>query len=274
MASEIDSTGAEGLGNLFAAAREDGRTVLLPYMTAGLPTLDASVRLFEAMAAAGADGFEVGIPYADPLMDGPVIMEAGERALAAGTTVDGCLEVVSDVVSSTGLPVIVMTYVNPVLRMGVDRFCVRLADVGAAGLIVADLPVDEAGPFLEATRTHGVGLVLFAAPTTDERRLRAVAMAEPAFVYAVADMGVTGTRDEASDKIAGLAARIRDVSAQPIVAGVGISTPDHARAAARHVDGVIVGSALVRLVLEANDADDSARALRSAVAAFAAAVGD
>jgi len=223
------------------------------------------------MAAAGADGFEVGIPYADPLMDGPVIMEAGERALAAGATVDRCLEVVAGVAAATGLPVIVMTYVNPVLRLGIDAFCARVEDADGAGLIVADLPLDEAGPFLDAARRHGLGMALFAAPTTDDRRLARIAAMDPAFVYAIADLGVTGSRQDASSRIGSLIARVRAATARPVVAGVGISTPDHARAAAADADGVIVGSALVRIVLGSAPADAS-RLLSSAVSAFSAAV--
>jgi len=243
-------------------------------MTAGLPSPDESVRVFEAMAAAGADAFEVGIPYADPLMDGPVIMEAGERALAAGADVETCLGIVADVTATTGLPAIVMTYVNPVLRVGIDRFCSRVAEAGGCGLIVADLPVDEADPFVAATREHGLGMVLFAAPTTTDARLRLIATARPAFVYAVAQLGVTGARDESSERIAGLAASIRDVVDGPVVAGVGITTPDHARTVASHVDGIIVGSTLVRLVLEAPDVETACAAVSSGVAAFRAAVGD
>ncbi|MCL1597622.1 MAG: tryptophan synthase subunit alpha [Actinomycetia bacterium] len=240
------------LAEMFDEAQEQNRAVLLPYLTAGIPDFDTSVEIFAAMAAEGADGFEVGIPYTDPLMDGPVIMEAGEIAIRSGVTVDVALAVVAAVVTETGKPVLVMTYVNPVLRHGVDSFFAKVRAAGAAGVIIADLPADEAAPFSAAAETNHLGLVLFAAPTTDDDRLAGVIDADPAFVYAIAEVGVTGERTDASSNVAGLAERIRRFSDVPVVFGVGISTPDHVASAARHGDGVIVGSAIVRRVLEAS----------------------
>jgi tryptophan synthase alpha chain len=257
---------------MFDAAAAENRAALLPYLMAGLPDAEASVEFFAAMAKAGADGFEVGIPYADPLMDGPVIMEAGERALAAGATVDVCLDIVTAVYRLTGLPVIVMTYANPVLRRGVDAFCRGVADAGGAGLIVADLPVDEADPFLDSASRHGLGMALFAAPTTGDSRLALIGARHPAFVYAAADLGVTGSREQSSSRVAGLVTRVRSFTDRPVVAGVGITTPDQARVAAQSADGVIVGSALVRIVLAADDAVAAQGGLTSAVASFAEAM--
>ncbi len=244
--------GARELRDMFARARLEGRAVLLPYLTAGIPDVETSIEIFAAMADAGADGFEVGIPYADPLMDGPVIMKAGEAALESGVTVDVALGIVAAIVERTGKPVLVMTYVNPVLRRGVSTFFDKVRDSGAAGVIIADLPADEAGPFAGAADDAGLGLVLFAAPTTDDERLTAVVRADPAFVYAIAEVGVTGEREEASSNVARLAERIRAISDVPIVFGVGISTPAHVASAAAHGDGVIVGSAIVRRVLDAS----------------------
>ncbi len=239
------------LAEMFEEAREQNRAVLLPYLTAGIPDVGTSIEIFAAMAAAGADGFEVGIPYTDPLMDGPVIMEAGEMAIRSGVTVDVALEVVTAIVTETGKPVLVMTYVNPVLRHGIDTFFAKVRAAGAAGVIIADLPADEATPFMAAAETSGLGFVLFAAPTTDDDRLAGVIDADPAFVYAIAEIGVTGERTDASSNVARLAERIRRLSDVPIVFGVGISTPDHVASAARHGDGIIVGSGIVRRVLEA-----------------------
>ncbi len=257
---------------MFAAARSEDRAVLLPYMTAGLPNPHDSVALFVAMADAGADGFEVGIPYMDPLMDGPVIMEAGERALAAGVTVDVALDVAGQVAERTGKPVVVMTYVNPVLRHGVGAFFEKVHAAGACGVILADLPVEEAGPFLAEAAAHDLGLALFAAPTTAADRLATVVERDPAFVYAVAEVGVTGERAEASANTGDLAARIRERSDVPIVFGVGISTPDQAAKAARVGDGVIVGTALVRRVLEAGSTPEAVEAVSRAVEQLSAAV--
>ncbi len=261
------------LPDVFAAAQADGRAVLLPYLTAGLPNPDVSADLFVAMADAGADGFEIGIPYSDPLMDGPVIHSAGLAALAAGASFSRSLGIIEDVVTRTGLPVLVMTYANPVMRRGPQRFAEQIAAAGATGLIVADVPVDESAVFHEAADAAGVGMVLFAAPTTDDDRLRQVVAADPMFIYCVARLGVTGDgAHDPGDELERLTARLRPLGTAPLVAGVGISTPELAAAAARHVDGVIVGSALVKRVLDAATPESAASALHDAVADLAAAV--
>ena len=260
------------LADVFAAAAAENRAVLMPYMMAGIPDPESSVAMFEAMAEAGADAFEVGIPYADPLMDGPVIQAAGTAALAAGTTLEVGLGIAAEVKARTGKPCIAMTYSNPVFRDGPETFARRAAAAGLDALIVADLPVDEAGPVAEAAAAHGLGLVLFAAPTTSADRLRRVADARPPFVYGIAEMGVTGERAEASQRAGELAGRIRSATDVPVVLGVGISTPQAAAAAARVADGVIVGSALVRRVLEAASPAAAAEALREATAALRAAM--
>jgi tryptophan synthase alpha chain len=262
----MTETGTDRLRALFETVRSEDRAALLPYLTAGIPDAATSAAMFEAMSDAGADGFEIGIPYADPLMDGPVIAEAAERSLASGMTIALALEIAEQVVASTGKPVLLMTYTNPVLYYGIERFALAAADSGAAGLIIADLPVEEANPFLSATRAVGLGMALFAAPTTTDERLRAITAADPSFVYAVASLGVTGERAEGSIVGQQLAARIRSISDVPIVAGVGISTPEQAAAAATTADGVIVGSALVRRVLEADTPEEAASALGAAVA--------
>lgn len=260
------------LADVFTTCRAEDRAALMPYMTAGLPTPAESAELFVAMAEAGADAFEVGIPYADPLMDGPVIQAAGDRALRAGSGVAVGLEIMGEVVSRTGKPAVVMTYVNPVLRLGIDVFADAVRDAGGSGVIVADLPVDEAEPFAAAFQARDLGLVLFVAPTTTEPRLERVLAADPPFVYGIAEIGVTGEREAASAHIASLVSRVRHHSDVPVVAGVGISTPDQAHYVAREADGVIVGSALVRRVLEASDAAAARDGLHTAVSELAAAV--
>jgi tryptophan synthase alpha chain len=261
----MTDTGSDRLRTLFVAVRAENRAALLPYLTVGIPDAESSVAMFEAMSEAGADGFEIGIPYADPLMDGPVIAEAASRSLAAGMTIARALEITGQVAASTGKPALLMTYTNPVLHYGIERFARAAAESGAAGLIIADLPIEEADPFLVAARNVGLGMALFAAPTTTDERLGAIAAAEPSFVYAVASLGVTGERAEGPDVGQRLATRIRSISDVPIVAGVGISTPEQAAAAAATADGVIVGSALVRMVLEADNPEAAATALRTAV---------
>jgi tryptophan synthase alpha chain len=268
----MSERGIERLGRLFDSVRSQRRAALLPYLTAGLPDADTSVLLFEAMAAAGADGFEIGIPYSDPLMDGPVIAEAGARSLAAGTTMATAFDIARRVAASTGRPILLMTYTNPVLHYGVEAFARDAGASGVSGLIVADLPVEESDPFLAATERAGLGMALFAAPTTSEARLKLIAAARPAFIYGVASLGVTGERSSLSDRGRILADRIRAVTDVPLVMGVGISTPEQASAAAPNADGIIVGSALVRRVLDAADRDSAVSSVALAVGALAAAV--
>ena len=245
---------------------------LLPFLTAGLPSPAVSADLFVAMADAGADGFELGIPYSDPLMDGPVIMQASEAALAAGTTIRVALEILEAVASRTGKPVLAMTYANPVMQVGWERFVERLESAGAAGIIVPDLPLEESGPLRAAADHRGMGVVQFVSPTSDNRRIDAVGAANPAFIYGVADMGVTGERSANSAHARSLSERVRDRTAVPLVFGVGISTPEQARAVRDLADGVIVGTAVVRRVLEAEDSRSAAKALTEAVGEFAGAL--
>ncbi|MDH3261648.1 MAG: tryptophan synthase subunit alpha [Acidimicrobiia bacterium] len=260
------------LERLFAEVRSSGRTALLPFMTAGLPSVSTSVDLFVAMADSGADGFEVGIPYSDPMMDGPTIQAANRRALAGGVTVEKGLEVVAAVVERTGKPVIVMTYANPIFRIGAAIFAERCREAGASGVIVADLPLEEAAAIQDPIEATGLGMVLFAAPTSSNARLEAIAAANPVFIYGIADLGVTGERRGSSSHARELAARIRTVTGLPLVMGVGISTPDQARSLAGEADGIIVGSALVRRVLEAPDEQAALDAVRNAVVELAGAL--
>ncbi len=264
-------SGAERICDLFVTARREERSVFLPYLTAGLPDPVSSPELFEAMAEAGADGFEVGIPYSDPLMDGPVICRGSEQAIEAGATLDRSLSILGEVQETTGLPSLAMTYANPVFRRGTEWFCDRLAEAGAAGMIVPDLPFDEAGPLSEAARRHGLGMVLFVALTSTYDRIKAVAEAAPTFIYLVANLGVTGERSEWSGRVEEMVDRIREVTDIPVVLGVGISNSDQAAIAARLADGFIVGTALVRRVLESSGADDAARSLATAVREMASA---
>ena len=241
----------------------------MPFLTAGLPTIETSVDRFKTMADAGADAFEIGIPYADPLMDGPTIQTASDLARSRGTTMTTGIELTKSVVDATGKPAIVMTYVNPILAMGTDAFMANVAAAGAVAVIVADLPFEESAPFSAAAKQHGLGLAQFVAPTTPESRVRAITASDPAFVYAVAEIGVTGERTDASSHIGELIRLIRSISTVPIVLGVGISTPDQAKAASQDADGVIVGSAIVRVVL---DHPDDLGALSEKVSSLAKAV--
>lgn len=254
-----------GVEDIRAVLLNGGHTALLPFLTAGLPDPQASVDLFVSMADAGADAFEVGVPYSDPLMDGPVIMRGSEAALAAGTTPEVSLRIIEAVASRTGKPVMAMTYANPVMQMGWSEFAQRLSAAGAAGVIVPDLPLEESAPLAEACAEEKLGLVQFVSPMSSSERIQEVAAADPPFIYGVADMGVTGERSTVSQHVESLSERVRAVTRIPLVFGVGISTPEQAHAVRSLAEGIIVGTAMVRRVLEATDAREAARSLHEAV---------
>lgn len=225
--------------------REAGRKLLVPYVTGGLGS--AWLDVVRAVAAAGADAIEIGIPFSDPVMDGRTIQEASQRALDLGATPAG-------IVADAGrldidVPLVVMTYVNPVQHAGYERFASRLAEAGFDGAIVPDLPLDELDGWGDAADAAGVETVLLAAPTTPPERLRAICERSHGFVYGVALMGVTGERTELAAQAAVMGERCKAETDKPVLLGVGISTPEQAVEAAAHADGVIVGSALVRRLL-------------------------
>jgi len=252
----------------FGKATADHRAALVGYLPAGFPTVDGAIEAALAMAAAGADIIEVGLPYSDPLMDGPVIAEAVRRALTAGTRVADVLRTV-EAVAAAGIPVLVMTYWNPVDHYGVRAFARDLARAGGSGLITPDLSPEEAGPWLEASDEHGLDRVFLVAPSSTEERVATITQACRGFVYAASLMGITGARDAVSGQAAGLVQRIRPHTDLPVALGLGVSTGAQAAQVAAFADGVIVGSAFVRRLL---DAADSAGAVEGtdAVAALAA----
>ena len=264
MSGETTVTGAERLADAFASAA--GRAALMPYLMGGFPTLAQSEAIGEACIAAGADVLELGVPYSDPLADGPVIHEAGTRALAAGATVAGVLEVAAAL--ARDVPVVLMCYTNQMLAAGPEPFATRLAEAGVSGLIVPDLPLEEAPDVLAACDEHGVALVPLVAPTTPDERLAAIGARARGFLYTVSVVGTTGERAALSDRFADVIARARARTAVPVALGFGISTPAHAREAAdAGADGVIVGTRLVRAAAESDDPAAAVGALVSELAA-------
>lgn len=244
------------------ARRSAGGRVFVPYVTGGLPGVDAV--LLRALESAGADAVEVGLPFSDPVMDGPVIQEASRRALSAGARWRSVLELVAE--AGLGIPVVVMTYLNPVLAAGLRRFPREAAGAGVSGLVVPDLPVDEAGEWLDACRDAGVAAVLLAAPGASPERLRLIAERSSGFVYCVSTYGVTGARGSASHYARPLVQALRPHTDLPLLVGVGIGSPEQAGEACSYADGVVVGSALVRPLLagDAGAAVDLARRFREA----------
>lgn len=233
----------------FAAARAEGRAVLVGYLPAGFPTADRAIRAMVAMVEAGVDVVEVGLPYSDPTMDGPVIQDAAEAALRAGVTTRDVLRTV-EAVAGTGAPTLVMTYWNPVERYGVEAFAADLAAAGGTGAITPDLPPEEAGDWLAACAAHRLDPVFLVAPSSTPRRLRLVTEHGRGFVYAASTMGVTGARAAVGAKAADLVARVREVTDLPVAVGLGVSTGAQAAEVAGFADGVIVGSALVRALAD------------------------
>jgi tryptophan synthase alpha chain len=264
----LGSDPASGMRRVAAAfERRDGRmAALMPYLMGGYPTLSESARIGEACVQAGADILELGMPYSDPLADGPVIHEAGGRALAAGANVAGVLEVAR--VLAPSVPVVLMCYANMVFAPGVEAFVERLARSGACGLIVPDLPLEEAPEVLAACDAQGLALVPLIAPTTPPERLAEIGARARGFLYTVSVVGTTGERAALSGGFAEVVARAQAATAAPVALGFGIGTPEQARqAAAAGADGVIVGTRLVRA---AGEAEDPAAAVGALVAELAA----
>jgi tryptophan synthase alpha chain len=238
----------EPLGRLEATLRDKraaGRKLLLPYVTGGL---DGWVEAIEAAAAAGADAVEVGLPFSDPVMDGPVIQEASQRALDSGTTPGGVLKALSGL--DAGIPVSVMTYYNLVFRAGHDRFAGALREAGVAGAIVPDLPLEEAGPWCEAADQAGIETVLLAAHTAADARLLRICARSRGFVYAVGVLGVTGERSRLAGTAIELAGRLKVLTDKPVLVGVGVSNAQQAREAVAVADGVIQGASVVRRLMD------------------------
>lgn len=249
MAEAVGPSAAKGpVGPLEAALRAGraaGRKLLVPYVTGGLPGWED---LLDPLAEAGADAIEVGIPFSDPVMDGPVIQEASERALAAGATP---IDIVDRLAGrEAAVPVAVMTYYNIVFRWGHQRCADALARAGVAAAILPDLPLEELGPWAAAADRAGVETVLLVAPTTPDHRLRAICERSRGFVYGVGLLGVTGVRDELASTAVQVAHRLKAATDRPVLIGVGVSTPDQAVEACRVADGVVVGSAVVRRILD------------------------
>jgi tryptophan synthase alpha chain len=263
-------TGAERIAEAFESARAEGRrAALMPYLMAGYPDLDSSREIARAYVDGGADLIELGIPFSDPLADGPVIHAAGVAALATGVRVDDALGVVRDIADR--VPVVVMCYANIILARGLERFADMLLAVGASGLIVPDLPLEEAPATLEALDARGLALVPLVAPTTPDERLGLIGARARGFLYTVSVTGTTGERATNDGGLAGILARARAHTDVPVAVGFGIGTPEQASAAAEAgADGVIIGSRLVRAAGEAQAPADEVRAL---VRAFAEALG-
>jgi len=236
------------LEGVFAALRGRGERALIPYFTAGDPSLPVTRQLVLEAAGRGADIIELGVPFSDPLADGPVIQRATQRALAAGVTLPRVLELAREMRGDVATPLVFLTYYNPVLAFGLKAFCRTAVEAGVEGLIVADLPPEEAAPLRAEADPAGLDLIHLVAPTSTPERLRKIARATGSFIYMVSLTGVTGARAELPPDLARHLRALRGITTKPICVGFGISTPEHAALVGRFADGVIVGSAIVNLV--------------------------
>lgn len=244
----------------FERARAEHRRVLVGYLPAGFPSYDGCVAALTAMVESGVDVVELGLPYSDPVIDGPTIQEAAAHALRGSTRTRDVLRTV-EAVAATGVPTLCMTYWNPIARYGVDRFAADLASAGGAGLITPDLIPEEAADWIAVSDTHDLDRVFLVAPSSTDERIKSTTDACRGFVYATSLMGVTGTRDAVDAQGAALVERVRPVTDLPVGVGLGISNGEQAASVAAYADAVIVGSAFVRRLLDAPNETDGARSV-------------
>jgi tryptophan synthase alpha chain len=239
------------LSKAFERVRARPEPGLITYMTAGDPDLERSADILRALDRSGVDVLEVGVPFSDPLADGPVIQRATERALVAGTTLAGVLEMIGRVRASVRAPIVLFSYANPILRFGAERFAAEARAAGVDGVLALDLPIEEAGDFRELLVGEEIDTILLLSPTTSDARLRQAAALGSGFLYAISRLGVTGAREMLADGAREMVTRIRSVSNLPVALGFGISKPDHVREVGQWADAAVVGSGLVSVIAEA-----------------------
>jgi tryptophan synthase alpha chain len=244
------------IAETFARLREERRRAFIPFITAGDPTLDATRALIPELARAGASVIELGVPFSDPMADGPVIQRASERALRGGVGVAEALEVIRDARRETDVPVVLFSYYNPLLQFGAERLCAEARRAGADGMLVTDLAPEEAVEFAATLRAHELDLIFLVAPTSTDERLRRIVERASGFIYAVSRAGVTGVQSTSSAEAEGLVARVRAVTDLPVAVGFGISTREQVADVWRYADAAVVGSAIVAEMEKQGDAPD------------------
>jgi tryptophan synthase alpha chain len=249
----------------FDKLRDAGEMGLIPYLTAGDPSLAATESFVLALAAAGADVIELGVPFSDPVADGPTIQRAIERSLAAGTTLRGVLDLVRSLRAKTEVPLMLFSYYNPVLQMGLDRFAAEAAAAGADGALITDLTPEEAGDYRAAMRKHNLDTIFLAAPTSTDERLARIAEVSSGFLYVISRTGVTGAKDTLPDDLPALIRRTRRATRLPIAVGFGVSLPVHVSLLGGLADAAVVGSALVEEIERAASVDAASQALAARV---------
>jgi len=236
------------VSRILSVFNKSGHTALIPYVTVGYPSLEATLKVVPLLASSGCDIVELGIPFSDPLADGATIQKASFRALQNGVTPKLCLEAAKELNQKVDIPLVFMTYFNPVFSYGLEEFCSACASSGIDGLIIPDLPPEEGSELEAITQRQDIDLIYLLAPTTTEERIRLVAERSRGFIYLVSVTGVTGVRDNLPPGLESFVARVRKTATQPLCVGFGISTPEQARRIARIADGVIVGSRIIQLM--------------------------
>ncbi len=236
------------MGRISAVFKPTGRVALIPYVTVGYPSPESTAKIVELLAASGSDIIELGIPFSDPLADGVTIQKASFQALQNGVTPGLCLELVKKIREKINIPLVFMTYFNPVLNYGLEKFCDDCASSGIDGLIIPDLPPDEGSELEKAAKKYGLDLIYLVAPTSTDERIRIVARHTSGFIYLVSVTGVTGTREKLPADLESFISRVRKMSNLPLCVGFGISTPEQAKLVAQLADGVIIGSKIIQLI--------------------------
>ncbi|MFD7556312.1 MULTISPECIES: tryptophan synthase subunit alpha [unclassified Streptomyces] len=260
------------LSDTLAKAKSEDRAALVAYLPAGFPTVDGAIEAVKAVIAGGADVVEIGLPHSDPVLDGAIIQTADDIALRGGVKIADVLRTVREAHEATGAPILVMTYWNPIDRYGVERFTAELAEAGGAGCILPDLPVQESALWREHAEKHGLATVFVVAPSSKDARLATITAAGSGFVYAASLMGVTGTRESVGNQAQDLVRRTRATTELPVCVGLGVSNAVQAKEVAGFADGVIVGSAFVKLLLDAPDEAAGLAAVRALAGELAAGV--
>jgi tryptophan synthase alpha chain len=244
------------ISQTFEHLQKTHERALIPYVTAGDPDLEMTKRLVREMVRRGADIIEIGVPFSDPLADGPIIQRASQRALQGGTTLRKILQTVSELRHDIDVPLVLMTYYNPVFRYGEEAFVADALDAGVDGIIVPDLPPEEGQSLMEFTTDTPLEMIFLAAPTSTSARLALISEASRGFIYYVSRLGTTGVRDHLADDLRIMLEKVRASTSKPIAVGVGVSTPEHVRLVAELADGVVVGSAILKLIEDLEDRAD------------------
>jgi len=249
----------------FTELRAAGELGIVAYITAGDPTLEATLQFVLALAEAGADVIELGVPFSDPLADGPTIQRASERALRAGTTLAGVLELVRRIRKSSQVPLVPFSYYNPILQMGLEKFAKAAAEAGADGVLATDLTPEESEEYRRILHAQGLDTIFLGAPTSSDERLKIISAASSGFLYLISRTGVTGAKDSLSEELPGLLRRVRQFTDLPVAVGFGISLPGHVSVLGGLADAAVVGSALVAEVEKAGSVEAAAAVLRDRV---------